>query len=114
MPPDFDRKTENASCCRKICAASADASLLIHKFLTKHQTTVVPPAALLSRFGPCGLFPVPTVEILIERSPISDDRRDRRKLDMGPSRHPAKQVPGRVPELEERLGAVYQEWRGVL
>jgi hypothetical protein len=38
MPPDFDRKTENASCCRKICAAS----LLIHEFLTKHETTVVP------------------------------------------------------------------------
>ena len=42
MPPDFDRKTEDASCCRKICAASADASLLIHEFLTKHKTTVVP------------------------------------------------------------------------
>jgi len=24
MPHDFDRKTEDASCCRKICAASAD------------------------------------------------------------------------------------------
>ena len=42
MPPDFDRKTEDASCCRKICAASADASLLIHEFLKKHETTVVP------------------------------------------------------------------------
>jgi len=28
---------------------------------------------------------------------------------MGPSRHPAKHVPGRVPELEKTLGAVYQE-----
>ena len=72
------------------------------------------PATLLSRFGPCRLFPVPTVEILTERSPISDDRRGRRKLDTGPSRHPAKQVPGRVPEVEKTLGAVYQEWRGVL
>ena len=24
MPPDFDRQTEDASCCRKTCAASAD------------------------------------------------------------------------------------------
>ena len=32
VPPDFDRKTEDASCCRKICAVSADASLLIHEF----------------------------------------------------------------------------------
>ena len=42
VPPDFDRKTEDASCGRKICAASADVSLLIHEFLTKHETTAVP------------------------------------------------------------------------
>jgi len=35
-----------------------------------------PPAALLSRFGPCGLFLVPEVEILTKRSPISDGRGD--------------------------------------
>jgi len=35
-------KTEDVSCCRKICAASADASPLIHEFLTNHETTVVP------------------------------------------------------------------------
>ena len=27
-----------------LCAASADASLLIHEFLTKHETTVTPPS----------------------------------------------------------------------
>jgi len=72
------------------------------------------PAALLSRFGPCGLFLVLEVEILTKRSPISEGRGDRRKLDTGPSRHPAKHVPGRVPKLEKTLGAVYQEWRGIL
>ena len=86
-----------------------------YKFLTKHETTVVPtPAALLSRFGPCGLFLVPEVKILTKRSPISDGGGDRRKFDKGPSRYPAKHVPGRVPELEKTLGAVYQEWMGVL
>ena len=85
----------------------------IREFLTKHQTTLVAPAAILSRFGPCGLFLVPEVKILIKRSPISDGIGDRRKFDKGP-RHPAKHVPGRVPELEKMLGAVYQEWRGVL
>jgi len=45
---------------------------------------------------------------------ISDSREDRRKFDTGPSRHPAKHVPGRVPEMEKRLEVVYQEWRGVL
>ena len=71
-------------------------------------------AALLSRFGPCGLFLVPEVKILTKRSPISDGRGDRRKFDTGPSRHPAKHVPERIPELEKTVGAVYQERRGVL
>ena len=114
VPPDFDRKSEDASCYRKICAASADASLLIHEFLTKHETTVVPPTSLLSRCDPCRLFLVPEVEILTKRSPIWDGRRDRRKFDTGLSCCPAKHVPVRVPEMEETFGVVYQEWRGVL
>ena len=59
-------------------------------------------AVLLSRFGPCGLFLVPEFEILTKRSLISDGRKDRRKFDVGPSRHPAEHVPGRVPVLEKQ------------
>jgi hypothetical protein len=55
------------------------------------------------------IFPVPKVEVHHKRSPISDGRGDKRKFATGPSRHPAKHVPGRVPELEETLGAVYQQ-----
>jgi hypothetical protein len=71
-----------------------------------------PPTAILSRFGPAVLsfFFVPKVKIHSERSPISDDRRDRRNFDTGPTRYSAK----RVPELEKTLGAVYIQWRGVL
>ena len=58
-----------------------------------------PPDALLSRFGSCGLLLVPEVKILTKRSPILDGRGDRRKFDKGPSRHPAKHVPARDPEL---------------
>jgi hypothetical protein len=58
-------------------------------------------AALLSRFGPCGLFLVPEVKILTKRSPISEGRGDRRKFDTGPLRHPAKHIPGHIPELEK-------------
>jgi hypothetical protein len=47
-------------------------------------------------------------------SPISDGKGDKRKFATGPSRHPAKHVPGRIPELEKTLGAVYQQLRGVL
>ena len=64
---------------------------------------------LLSRFGPCGLFPVPKVEVHPKRSAISDSRGHKRKFATGPSRHPAKHVPERVPELEKMLGAVYQQ-----
>jgi len=64
--------------------------------------------------APADFFLVPEVEILTKRSQISDGRADRRKFAMGPSRHPAKHVPGRVSGLEKTLGAVYQEWRGVL
>jgi len=45
---------------------------------------------------------VPEVEILTKRSPISDGRGERRKFDTGPSHHPAKHVPGRVPEIEKK------------
>ena len=83
--------------------APAHASLLIPEFLTKHETTVVHPAALLSRFGHCRLSLVPEVKIPTKRSPISDGRGDRRKFDNGPSHHPAKHVPGRVPELERKV-----------
>jgi hypothetical protein len=57
------------------------------------------------------LFFVPKVQIHPERSPISDDRRN---FGTGPTRYPAKRAPGRVPEMEETLRAVYIQWRGVL
>jgi len=43
VPPNFDRQTAYVLCCLKICSLSADTSLLIREFLTKHETTVVPP-----------------------------------------------------------------------
>jgi hypothetical protein len=75
----------------------------------KARDDCCPPHTLLSRCGPCGPFFVPEVEIHTERSLISDDRRDRRKFATGPTRYPAKRVPG----LEKTLEAVYRQWRGV-
>ena len=43
------------------------------------------------------------MEILTKSSPISDGRRDRRTFDTGPSRRPAKHVPGRVAEMEKNV-----------
>jgi hypothetical protein len=85
--------------------APPHASLLIREFLAKQETIVVTQPPLLSRFGPCGLFPVPRVEVHPKRLPISDGRGDKRKFATGPSHHPAKHVP----ELEKTLGAVYQQ-----
>ena len=103
MPPDFDRKTEDASCCLKICAASADASLLIHEFLTKHETIVVPKPPYSPDLAPANFFFVSEVEILTKRSLISDGRGDRRKFDTGPSWRPAKHVLGRVSGIKKGL-----------
>ena len=55
--------------------------------------------------APAGLFLVPEVEILTKKSPISDSITDRRIFGTGPSRHPAKHVPGRVPELGKNVGS---------
>ena len=43
------------------------------------------------------------MEMLTKRSPISEGRGERRKFDMGPSRLPAKHVPGRVPGMEKNV-----------
>jgi len=117
VPPDFDRKTEGASCCRKICAANADASLLIHEFLTKHETTVVPQSPYSPDLAPADLFLFPKWKSSLkgrQLQTVEENSIGIGKIDMGPSRRPAKHVPGRVPEKEKTLGAVYQEWRGVL
>ena len=42
--------------------------------------------------------------LIIRLIPISASKGDRRKYDKGPSRLPAKHVPGRVPELEKNVG----------
>jgi len=59
VPPDFDRETEDASCCLKICASSSDASLLIHEFLTKHETTVFPQPPYSPDLAPVDFFLFP-------------------------------------------------------
>jgi hypothetical protein len=55
-------------------------------------------------------FFVPEVAIHSDRTPTSEDRRDRRKFATEPARYPAK----RVSELEDTLEAVYRQWSGYL
>ena len=109
--PDFDRKKKTDRCvvlsqnlCR-VCWLGALSPWIFDE--AWHDC--IPPASLFSRFGPCRPFLVAEVEILTKRSPISDGRGNRRKFDTGPSRRPAKHVPGRVPGMLKTLGAVYQE-----
>ena len=66
MPPDFGRKTEDASCCRKIRAASADVSLLTYEFLTKHEATVVPQAPYSPDLAPADFFWFPKWKSLLK------------------------------------------------
>jgi hypothetical protein len=87
--------------------APAHTSLFVRKFLAKQETTVIPQPPYSPDLVPADFFFVPEVEIHSERSPISDDRRDRRKFATGPTHCPTK----RVPELEETLEAMYRQWR---
>jgi len=59
VPPNSDRETEDASCCPNICAASTDTSLLIHEFLTKHETTAVPQQPYFPDLSPAEFFLFP-------------------------------------------------------
>ena len=86
-------------------AASRYTSLLIHEFLTKHETTVVPQPPYSPDLTPADFFLFPKWKSSPKRSPISDGRGDRRNLNAGPSRCPAKHVPGRVPEMGKKVGS---------
>jgi hypothetical protein len=70
-------------------------------------------AALLSRFGPCGLFLVSEVKSLTKRSPISDvNEIEENSTKFAPSR----KTRSRTHSISGKkiLGAVYQERREVL
>ena len=80
-----------------------DSSLLIREFLAKQETIVVP-QPLLSRFGPCGLFPVPKVEVHHTRSRFQtvEEIKENSLQDL---RAIPQNVPGRVPELKKKVGS---------
>jgi len=65
--------------------APAHVSFLIHEFLTKHETTVVPQPPYSPDLAPADFFLFPKLKSTLKG-----------------------------PELEKMLGAVYQEWKGVL
>jgi hypothetical protein len=71
--------------------APAHTSLLIREFLAKHKMTLIPQLPYSPDLAPANFFFVPEVEIHSKRSPISDNRRDRRNFAKGPMRYPAKQ-----------------------
>jgi hypothetical protein len=61
--------------------APAHTSLLVREFLTNHETTVVPQPPCPPDLTPAGFsfLVVPEVDIHCERSPTSDNRRNRKK-----------------------------------
>jgi hypothetical protein len=73
--------------------APAHMALLLSEFW-RSKRRLSSPTAL--RFSPYKVYFVPEVDAHSQRSPISDDRRAKRKLRVGCTRYPAK----RVPELE--------------
>jgi hypothetical protein len=91
--------------------ATDHMALLVCEFLVKHEMTVVPQPTYSPDMAPADIFSfVLKVEIHSERSPVSDNRRDRRKFTMGPTHYPAKCIP----KLEKKLEAVNRHWWSVL
>jgi len=89
--------------------ATAHASLFSVNFW-QSKTRLSCPSTRTLQIWPLRNFPVPKVEVHPKRSPISDDRGDKRKFATRPSLNPANHVPGRVSELQKKtLGAVYQQ-----
>jgi hypothetical protein len=78
--------------------APARMSILIHEFLAKHKMTVISQSPYSPDLAPSS---VPKDEIHSEMSPISDNRRDRRKLVTRPTPNPAKRIPGFVADLKK-------------
>ena len=114
LPPDFDRKTKDASCCRKICSASVDASLLIHEFLTKHKTTVVPQPPYSPDLDPAEFFLFPKWKSSLKRRRFQtveeieeNSIRDLRAI-------PQNTYQDAFQKWKKTFWAAYQEWRGVL
>jgi hypothetical protein len=94
--------------------ASVHTSLLVHEFLVKHKTIVIPKLSPFRIWAPQTLSPPPQFEICSERSPFSDNKRDGSKFTMDTMYSTAKRIPGLIPEPEEMLEAVYRQWKGVL
>jgi transposase len=82
--------------------APPHASLLIREFLAKQETIVMPQPSYSPDLAPAEFFLFPKLKSTLKgrRFQMVEEKR---KFATGPSRHPAKHVPGRVPELGKKL-----------
>jgi hypothetical protein len=87
--------------------ASAHTALLVREHLAKHKTAVVPQPPHCPDLAPADISLFPELKFTL-RSPISDERGDRRKIATGLTPYPTK----RARQLEESLEAVYRQDKG--
>jgi hypothetical protein len=87
--------------------APAHSSLLVWNFHTKNGHYIRSTTTVLAGSSTCKLFPIPQVEIHLEKTKICHRRGDKRKFAEGPESNTETSVPGLLPKLEETLGAVY-------
>jgi hypothetical protein len=80
------------------------ASLLIREFLAKQETIVVPQHPYSPDLTPAYFFLFPKLNSNLKGRRFQTVEEIKEN-----SRHPAKHVPGRVPEQKKTLGAVYQQ-----
>jgi len=94
--------------------APAHASLLIREFLTKHETTVVPQPSYSTDLAPAEFFLFPNLKSSLKarRFQTVEEIEENSMWDLRAI--PQNMFQDAFQNWKKGLGAVYQEWRGVL
>jgi hypothetical protein len=89
-------------------------SVLICKFLAKHETTVVPQPPYSPDLAPVNFFFIPQIKNIVERPMFWVDCLDKVKFASGPAQYPEWSVPEMFRRMKETLGIMYSKWRVLL
>jgi len=80
----------------------------------KHEMTVVPHSPYSQDLAPADFFLFPKWKSSLKGCRFQTVEEIEENLILDLCAVPQNTFQGRVPEMEKSLGAVYQEWRGVL
>jgi len=94
--------------------APARASLLIREFLTKHETAVVPQPPYSPDLAPADFFLFPQLKSSLKGRRFQTIKEIEENWTRDLRAIPQNKFQDAFQNWKKKLGAVYQEWRGVL